>query len=79
MSERFPEIDLVGCNSLKRAAFNAGFGRTLKHYFVTAPSRCGRAQSFFVTIREVISHVILQTPDPRCELGYDLDGRHGEQ
>lgn len=39
MSERFTEIDLVGCNSPKRAAFKAGFGGTLKHYFVTALSR----------------------------------------
>ena len=39
MSERFPEIDLVGCNSPKRGAFKAGFGGTLRHYFVTALSR----------------------------------------
>jgi hypothetical protein len=36
MGERFPEIDLVGCNSPKRAAFKAGFGAILKHYFVTS-------------------------------------------
>jgi hypothetical protein len=34
MSKRFPEIDMVGCNSPKRGAFKAGFGGTLKHYFV---------------------------------------------
>ncbi len=39
MSERFQEIDLVGCNSPKRGAFKAGFGGTLRHYFVTALSR----------------------------------------
>jgi len=39
MSERFPEIDLVGCNSPKRGAFKAGFGGTLKHYFVTSLTR----------------------------------------
>jgi hypothetical protein len=39
MSERLPEIDLVGCNSPKRGAFKAGFGGTLRHYFVTALSR----------------------------------------
>lgn len=39
MSERFPEIDLVGCNSPQRGAFKAGFGGTLKHYFVTSLTR----------------------------------------
>ena len=39
MAERFPEIDLVGCNSPKRGAFKAGFGGVLKHYFVVSLQR----------------------------------------
>jgi hypothetical protein len=38
VSQRLPEIDLVGCNSPKRAAFKAGFGGELRAYFVTALS-----------------------------------------
>jgi lipid II:glycine glycyltransferase (peptidoglycan interpeptide bridge formation enzyme) len=38
MSERLSEIDLLGCNSPKRGAFKAGFGGTLKNYFVTSLS-----------------------------------------